>query len=413
MWSPAGDVARVHVSAVWPACSGAAFPNGFDDACGARARQRAGGEQGAGARRRPAALPPLDRVGRGHAAAPVRRHGRRRRRRRSLRCATSSPARRTTCRPGRSAAARATPCRPTGARSHSRPRSRRRDEAWSTDVDSDTVGDGRRRRAGVLTARHAGRRPEPGLLARRPGDRVRVAAARRVRERPVAPHARRPRHAPGPRAAAALGPERRRVRLPRRRRARHCSSRPSRPGATRSIASRSTRRASPPPRRRSSPGCTTTPRRRCRATGAPWPGSATRPRRRPRCGRPRSRAATPAAGAAARQLTHENDALVARLALHPAEDFWFTGAGGTRVQGFVVKPPHGSREEVPGAAADPRRAAGRVARPVARALELPDARRAGLGALVIVNPRGSTGYGQRFVDAGLAATGAAGRTWTS
>src|SRR5438105_620518 len=47
----------------------------------------------------------------------------------------------------------------------------------------------------------------------------------------------------------------------------------------------------------------------------------------------------PAAPFAARALTHENDGLVAQLAINPAEDFWFAGAGGTRVQGFVIKPP--------------------------------------------------------------------------
>ena len=29
-------------------------------------------------------------------------------------------------------------------------------------------------------------------------------------------------------------------------------------------------------------------------------------------------------------VTHENDALVAQLALNNAEDFWFTGAGGVK-----------------------------------------------------------------------------------
>ena len=43
---------------------------------------------------------------------------------------------------------------------------------------------------------------------------------------------------------------------------------------------------------------------------------------------------------AAHALTHENDALVAQLAVNPAEDFWFTGAAGAKVQGFIVKPPN-------------------------------------------------------------------------
>jgi hypothetical protein len=39
-------------------------------------------------------------------------------------------------------------------------------------------------------------------------------------------------------------------------------------------------------------------------------------------------------------LTHENDSLVSSLAVNPAEDFWFTGAAGVKVQGFIVKPPN-------------------------------------------------------------------------
>jgi dipeptidyl aminopeptidase/acylaminoacyl peptidase len=40
-----------------------------------------------------------------------------------------------------------------------------------------------------------------------------------------------------------------------------------------------------------------------------------------------------------RRLTHENDALLAQLKLYPVEDFWFLGANGDSVQGFLLKPP--------------------------------------------------------------------------
>jgi dipeptidyl aminopeptidase/acylaminoacyl peptidase len=40
-----------------------------------------------------------------------------------------------------------------------------------------------------------------------------------------------------------------------------------------------------------------------------------------------------------RKLTHDNDALVAQLKLNPMEEYWFKGAGGDSVQGFVVRPP--------------------------------------------------------------------------
>lgn len=99
-----------------------------------------------------------------------------------------------------------------------------------------------------------------------------------------------------------------------------------------------------------------------------------------------------------RQLTHLNDALVAELALHPAEEFWFRGAGGDSVQGFIVKPPqwiagrkypvllliHGGPQ---GAWLDNWHSRWNY--------QMFAATGAGL---VIINPRGSPGYGQRFVD---------------
>ena len=106
-----------------------------------------------------------------------------------------------------------------------------------------------------------------------------------------------------------------------------------------------------------------------------------------------------ATGAAnVRTLTHENDSLVSSLAVNPAEDFWFTGAAGVKVQGFVVKPPnwqpgkkypailliHGGPQ---GAWLDQWH--GRWNYQMFAATG---------AALVIINPRGSFGYGQQFVD---------------
>ena len=107
--------------------------------------------------------------------------------------------------------------------------------------------------------------------------------------------------------------------------------------------------------------------------------------------------ATNAAAVGGRQLTHENDALVAQLALNPAEDFWFT-SGGTQVQGFVIKPPnfqpgqkyptvllvHGGPQ---GEWLDNWHGRWNYQMFAAK----------GFG-LVIINPRGSIGYGQKFVD---------------
>ena len=111
-----------------------------------------------------------------------------------------------------------------------------------------------------------------------------------------------------------------------------------------------------------------------------------------------SAAVTPNGQADTHQVTHENDSLVARLAVNPVEDFWFRGAGGDSVQGFIVKPPqwqtgrkyptvlliHGGPQ---GAWLDQWHSRWNYQMFAANGF-----------ALVIVNPRGSTGYGQRFVD---------------
>lgn len=100
----------------------------------------------------------------------------------------------------------------------------------------------------------------------------------------------------------------------------------------------------------------------------------------------------------ARALTHLNDALVARLDLSPVEDFWFRGAGGDSVQGFLLKPP--------GWRADRKSPAILLIHggPQGAWLDQWHSRwnfqlfAATGAALVIVNPRGSFGYGQKFVD---------------
>jgi dipeptidyl aminopeptidase/acylaminoacyl peptidase len=99
------------------------------------------------------------------------------------------------------------------------------------------------------------------------------------------------------------------------------------------------------------------------------------------------------------QLTHENDALVAQLSLNPAEDFWYRGANGDSVHGFVVKPPnweagkkyplllliHGGPQGAWFDAWGSRWA--------------PQMFASGGYGVVMLNPHGSTGYGQKFVDA--------------
>lgn len=45
-------------------------------------------------------------------------------------------------------------------------------------------------------------------------------------------------------------------------------------------------------------------------------------------------------GAGLKQVTHANDALLAKLEMKVPEKFWFAGAEGTRVEAMLVRPPH-------------------------------------------------------------------------
>ncbi len=99
-----------------------------------------------------------------------------------------------------------------------------------------------------------------------------------------------------------------------------------------------------------------------------------------------------------RELTHTNDALLSQLDLTPLERFWSKGAEGTDVEGFMIKPPgfdpakkypvkflmHGGPQTAWGDAWSYR-----------WNWEL----MAASGYVVVgINRRGSTGYGQKFVD---------------
>ena len=104
-------------------------------------------------------------------------------------------------------------------------------------------------------------------------------------------------------------------------------------------------------------------------------------------------------------LTHMNDAVLSLVAMSPLESFWFTGAHSDKVQGFLVKPPnfdaskkypvkfliHGGPQGAWGddwsyrwnpelfAAPTPSQPSGYV--------------------VIMINFHGSTGYGQKFIDA--------------
>jgi dipeptidyl aminopeptidase/acylaminoacyl peptidase len=97
-------------------------------------------------------------------------------------------------------------------------------------------------------------------------------------------------------------------------------------------------------------------------------------------------------------ITHLNDALLAQLDLPKMEDFWFTAKDGTKLQGFVIRPPafdpakkyplkfliHGGPQGAWGDAWSYRWNAELFA--------------ANGYVVVMINPRGSTGYGQAIVD---------------
>ncbi|MFZ0285658.1 MAG: S9 family peptidase, partial [Terriglobales bacterium] len=102
---------------------------------------------------------------------------------------------------------------------------------------------------------------------------------------------------------------------------------------------------------------------------------------------------------AGEQLTHLNDALLSQIAMSPLEPFWFPGAYGDKVQGFLVKPPnfdptkkypvkfliHGGPEGAWGDDWSYR--------------WNPELFAANGYVVIMINFHGSTGYGQKFTDA--------------
>ena len=104
-------------------------------------------------------------------------------------------------------------------------------------------------------------------------------------------------------------------------------------------------------------------------------------------------------------LTHINDALLSQIDMQPIESFWFTGARKDKVEGFLVKPPnfdaskkypvkfliHGGPEGAWGDDWSYRWNAELFASPTSTTPS---------GYVVLmINFHGSTGYGQKFIDA--------------
>jgi dipeptidyl aminopeptidase/acylaminoacyl peptidase len=104
-------------------------------------------------------------------------------------------------------------------------------------------------------------------------------------------------------------------------------------------------------------------------------------------------------------VTHLNDSLLSQISMSPLDSFWFTGAHGDKVQGFLVKPPnfdaskkypvkfliHGGPQGAWGDDWSFRWNPELFASPTSSTSS---------GYVVImVNFHGSTGYGQKFIDA--------------
>ncbi|MGA7919904.1 MAG: S9 family peptidase [Candidatus Acidiferrales bacterium] len=98
-----------------------------------------------------------------------------------------------------------------------------------------------------------------------------------------------------------------------------------------------------------------------------------------------------------RQVTHQNDALLEPLDLPSAEPFWFEGAENTKVEGFVIRPPNFDATKkyptlllIHGGPQSPWMDAWGY-RWNQQVMAAP-------GYVVLfINPRGSVGYGQKFV----------------
>jgi dipeptidyl aminopeptidase/acylaminoacyl peptidase len=98
-----------------------------------------------------------------------------------------------------------------------------------------------------------------------------------------------------------------------------------------------------------------------------------------------------------RRVTSFNDSLAARVTMIPADTFWFTGVGGLRIEGWLMKPygyqPGKSYPLVLSIHGGPHSNYGNVLFPEFQML-------AGQGYWTLfTNPRGSSGYGQAFTFA--------------
>ncbi|MGA9528008.1 MAG: S9 family peptidase [Terriglobales bacterium] len=109
-------------------------------------------------------------------------------------------------------------------------------------------------------------------------------------------------------------------------------------------------------------------------------------------------------------LVDPNDAVLSQISMSPLEPFWFTGAHGDKVEGFLVKPPnfdpnkkypvkfliHGGPEGAWGDDWSYRWNAELFASPTSGSS---NSTTSSGYVVIMINFHGSTGYGQKFVDA--------------
>jgi dipeptidyl aminopeptidase/acylaminoacyl peptidase len=103
-------------------------------------------------------------------------------------------------------------------------------------------------------------------------------------------------------------------------------------------------------------------------------------------------------GARVAQLTHLNEAVLSEVSLSPLQSFWFTGAHGDKIEGFLVKPPNfdaGKKYPVKFILkGGPQIAAGEYWSYSGN----PELLAANGYVVITINFHGSTGYGQKFID---------------
>jgi len=102
--------------------------------------------------------------------------------------------------------------------------------------------------------------------------------------------------------------------------------------------------------------------------------------------------------AAATQITHDNDALMRSVTMGATSDIWYTGADGAQVQALIIKPPEfDASKKYPAVVLIHGGPQGNWAD--AWSYRWNPQMFAARGYVILMpNPRGSTGYGQKFVE---------------